>query len=154
MYCKNCGATLTPSVEKVISDDLYYYGGARCRSCNYLYFPDFPATWNTEAWITDFDRKAEIILQQAYPSKNDWRRDVYLTLQFVGCLDEMVTWYFSSPEFAEHERLLGVLESLGADKSVQTLHRVIRLAAEPERVLERFGLVGDTSEMVDDAWEE
>jgi hypothetical protein len=49
------------------SDDPYYRGGAQCRTCNYLYFPEISGTWNSEAWITDFDRKAEMILQQHTP---------------------------------------------------------------------------------------
>jgi hypothetical protein len=140
--------------EMLNSDDPYYQGAARCRNCAYLYFPEIPQTWNPEAWITDFDHKAQMILQQAYPTTKDWRRDVYLALHFIDCLDKMVTWYFSSPEFVEHEHLLELLRSLGATKSVETLQRVIRLGRRPEQVLERFGLVGDTSEMVDDAWEE
>ncbi len=136
------------------SPDLYYRGGARCRACNYLYFPEFLGTWNLEAWITDFDHKAEIILQRKYTKKNDWRRDVYLALNFIDYLDKMLTWYFSSQEFDEHERLSEIFRSLNAVKSVDTLQRVVQLAYHPEQVLERFGLVGDTSEMVDDAWEE
>lgn len=79
---------------------------------------------------------------------------MYLALHFVDCLrTNLVTWYFSSSEFNERERLLEILRSLGATKSVDTLQVVIRLARRPEQVLERFGLVGDTSEKVDDAWE-
>jgi len=122
----------------VNSDDPWYRGAARCHTCNYLYFPDFPDTWNSEAWLTDFQRKAETLLRQPYARLNDWRRDVYLVLQFVGCLDTMVTRYFSSPEFEEHERLLEILRSLGAAKSVDTLERVVRLAERPVQVLERF----------------
>jgi hypothetical protein len=104
--------------------------------------------------MADFSHKAELIRQQVYASANDWRRDVYLVLHFIDCLDNMVTWYFSSPEFDEHHRLLDILASLGATKSVVTLQRVIRLARQPEQILETFGLVGDVSERVDDAWEE
>lgn len=149
MFCKNCGGPLNPKLEMLNCDDAYYRGGARCRTCNYLYFPEIPGTWNSEAWITDFDHKAEVIRQRTFPRKNDWRRDVYLTLHFIDCLD-MVTWYFLSPEFDEHQRLLEILTSLRAAKSVETLHRVIQLAERPDLVLERFGLVGSTSEMVDD----
>jgi hypothetical protein len=154
LYCKNCGGPLKPKLEMLNSDDPYYREGARCPTCNYLYFPDFPGSWNSEAWITDFDHKAEIILQRAYTSKNDWRRDVYLTLNFIDHMDNMVTWYFSSPEFDEHEHLLEILKSLNAAKTIDTLQHVVQLARRPEQVLERFGLVGDTSERVDDAWEE
>jgi hypothetical protein len=66
----------------------------------------------------------------------------------------MVTWYFASPEFDEHERVLEVLRSLGATRSVDTLQGVVRLARRPEQILERFGLVDATGEMADDAWEE
>jgi hypothetical protein len=154
LYCRNCGAALAPNLEMLNSGDPYYHGAARCRTCDYVYFPDVPGTWYSEVWITDFERKRETILQQRYDSTKDWRRDAYLVLHFIDCLEKMVTWYFSSPEFDEHERLIEILRSLGAVKSIDTLQRVIRLARQPDQVLERFGLVGDTSEMVDDAWEE
>lgn len=59
------------------SDDPYLDGRARRRTCDYLYFPEFPATWNSEAWTTDFDHKAEV-LQRAW-----WitARDVGLTFR-------------------------------------------------------------------------
>lgn len=139
----------------LVSDDPYYRGGARCRACNYLYFPDFPTTWNAEAWIADFDQKAEVILNRAYADKQDWRREVYLILHFVDCLDDkMVTWYISSPEFDEHERLLEVMRSLGANKSVDVLVRVVQIAAQHEGPLGKFEIVGFANEFVDDAWEE
>lgn len=155
LYCKNCGGSLTPKLEILTTDDPYYLGGARCGGCNFLYFPDYPPTWNCESWRADFDRKAEVILRQEY-EKNDWRKDVYLALHFIDQLTQMATWYFSSPEFGEHDRLLGILDSLGAAKSVDTLRRAIELAKRPEQVRERFGLLGapSYSELIDDAWEE
>lgn len=155
MYCKKCSSSLNPIVEMLISEDLYYHGGARCRTCNYLYFPDFPRTWNAEAWIADFDQKAEVILNRAYADKQDWRREVYLVLHFLDCLDDkMVTWYISSPEFNEHQRIAEVMRSLGANKSVGTLERVVQIAAQHELTMGKFEVVGYASEFEDDAWEE
>lgn len=153
MFCKNCGGPLTPGAEMLNSDDPYYRGAARCPNCNFLYFPDYAGTWNPEGWMADFDRKANVILQQSY-DKNDWRRDAHLAVHFIDCLGQMVTRYFRSSQFDEHERLLEILSSVGAVESVDTLRQIVQLARRPDQVLERFGLVGDTSENVDDAWEE
>ena len=153
MYCRNCGGLLTPSAEFLNSSDPYYHGGARCRGCNYLYYPEVTGTWYPEAWDADYYRRADVILKQTYTA-DDPRRDAQLALHFIDCLQEkMVTWYHLSPNFNEHERLAEVLRSLGAVKTFEILERVVRMGECPDEVLERFGLVGDTSENVDDAWE-
>jgi DNA-binding ferritin-like protein len=43
---------------------------------------------------------------------------------------------------------------MDATKFFNALQSVVQLAKRPELVLKRFGLIGDTSEAVDDAWDE
>lgn len=154
MYCKNCGGDLDSRVDSFVSDDPYYQGGARCANCGYLYFPAFPATWNTEKWVADFERKAELVLLCHPSERKTWIWDVYLLLHFMDCMRTMVTWYFTSPEFNERERLIDLLKSMDAVRSVETLFRIIDVANNPEKALDRYRVSGDHGEWLDDAWEE
>ena len=154
MYCKNCGGHLDLRADSFLSDDPYYQGGARCANCGYLYFPAFPATWNTEKWVADFERKAELILLGHLRERETWSWDLYLLLHFIDCMRTMVTWYFTSPEFNERERLIDLLESIGAVKSVETMFRIIDVANDPEKALLPYLVPGDRGEWLDDAWEE
>ena len=154
MYCKNCGGQLDSRVDSFLSDDPYYQGGARCSNCGYLYFPAFPATWNTDKWVADFEHKAELILLGSSVERETWIWDVYLLLHFMDCMRTMVTWYFTSPEFNKRDRLIELLKSMGAVRSVETMFRIIDVADNAEKALVGYRVSADHGEWLDDAWEE
>lgn len=152
MFCKKCSERLVPDVDRVESDDPYYRNACRCQECGYLYYLDYPDTWNVEKWMTDLDHKAKLVLEWEYQSLTGWRRDVYLVLHFLDQL-QMVTWYFRSPEFTGHRRLDEVFEKLDANKSRVVLHEIIDLAGRQAHFLEELGLTRPLGEQEDDAWE-
>jgi hypothetical protein len=45
MYCKKCSMQLDPEKEMIRQPESWEREGARCSSCNYLYYPEIKDTW-------------------------------------------------------------------------------------------------------------
>ena len=133
-----CGGDLSPAEDSFHSDDPYYAGGARCRQCHYLYFPEIEQTWCEEAWHPDYVRRKKQLRAIPFGQLEGDRRRLYLAIHFINCLWSMLTTYFDSAESQHSDELMEFFYELNADDAAGVVSKVLDIAKDPLKCLSTY----------------